>query len=83
MSENQKSPSLTSYVAEFIASTRSDDIPAEVIDLGKKSILDGLGLAIAGSVAESGRIACRHIDSLGCSDGPCTIIGVGMKRRRV
>ena len=79
MPENQKSQSITSYVAEFIASTSIDDIPAEVIELGKKSILDGLGLAIAGSVAESGRIACRHIESLGCGEGPCTIIGIDMK----
>ena len=79
MPDNQKLPAITSYVAEFVASTRIDAIPAEVIDLGKKSILDGLGLAIAGTVAESRRIACRHIESLGCGEGPCTVIGTGMK----
>ena len=83
MPDNQKLPAITSYVAEFVASTRIDAIPAEVIDLGKKSILDGLGLAIAGTVAESRRIACRHIESLGCGEGPCTIIGTDRKRRRV
>ena len=46
--------SLTAYVADFVASTRLADIPAPVLELGKKSILDGLGLALAGSVAKSG-----------------------------
>ncbi len=37
--------------------TKYDDIPPEVIALGKKSILDGFGLALAGSLAESGPIS--------------------------
>ncbi len=46
--------SLTAYVAGFAASTRFAGIPGDVVELGKKSILDGLGLVLAGSVAESG-----------------------------
>ena len=80
---NQNTHTLTSYVAEFISFTGVDEIPAEVMALGKKLILDGLGLSIAGSVDESSRFACRHIESLGCGEGPCTIIGTGMKRRCV
>ena len=52
--------SLTAYVAGFIASTKFSDIPNAVIGLGKKSILDGLGLALAGSVAKSGILVRRH-----------------------
>jgi len=37
--------------AEFVWQTKYEDIPGEVIELGKKSILDGLGLALAGSKA--------------------------------
>ncbi|MGH9374909.1 MAG: hypothetical protein ACRD1J_01940, partial [Terriglobia bacterium] len=44
---------LTRYVAEFVVKTQYSDIPENVIELGKKSILDGLGLALAGSVVES------------------------------
>ena len=67
--------SLTAYVAEFIASTSYDGLPEEVVALGKKSILDALGLALAGSVADSGRIVRAHLEGLRCGEGPCTVIG--------
>ena len=57
--------SLTSYVADFIVSTRASDIPSDVAHLGKRSILDGLGLALAGAASETGRIIRRYLDSLG------------------
>ena len=40
--------SLTGHVADFIVGTRYEDIPADVLAVGKKSILDGLGLALSG-----------------------------------
>src|SRR3979490_1210993 len=54
-----KSPGLTEYAGKFVWQTKYEDIPGEVIELGKKSILDGLGLALAGSRAETGTI-CRE-----------------------
>src|SRR6202023_306771 len=42
---------LTKYVVEFVRNTKFTDLPADVIDLGKKSILDGLGLALGGARA--------------------------------
>jgi 2-methylcitrate dehydratase PrpD len=71
--------SLTAYVAQFVASTRYGDLPADVVRLGKKSILDGLGLALAGSVAKSGRLLRRHLQGLGCSGGSTSIIGTPMR----
>jgi 2-methylcitrate dehydratase PrpD len=47
--------------------------------LGKKSILDGLGLALAGSVAKSGDLVRRHLQGLGCSGGATSIIGTPMR----
>src|SRR5258708_855028 len=44
---------LTAHVAEFVVSLKFADIPAEPLELGKKSILDGLGLALSGSKAET------------------------------
>ncbi len=41
--EFPKAPGLTKSVAEFIVNTKYADIPQEVIELGKKSILDGFG----------------------------------------
>jgi len=71
--------SLTAYVADFVASTRYADLPAEVVILGKKSVLDGLGLALAGSVAKSGELLRRHLQSLGCSGGASSILGTAMR----
>jgi hypothetical protein len=41
-------------VAEFILHTAYDDLPADVVELGRKSILDEMGLALCGSVARQG-----------------------------
>lgn len=65
---------VTAHVAEFIARTSYRTIPHQVIELGKKSILDGFGLALAGQHAESGPIMRRYLDSLGGS-GNSTVIG--------
>ncbi|MCZ6481620.1 MAG: MmgE/PrpD family protein, partial [Alphaproteobacteria bacterium] len=70
---------LTAEVADFVISIADGDIPEDVLDLGKKSILDGLGLALAGSVAASGGIVGAHLASLGLTGGPATVIGSGMK----
>ncbi|WGF89129.1 MmgE/PrpD family protein [Marinivivus vitaminiproducens] len=70
---------LTRYVAEFVAGTEAGDIPEDVVALGKKSILDGLGLALSGSVAKSGELVRRHLDDLGLEAGPATVIGGGRK----
>ena len=59
---------LTLEVATFICNTAYRDIPEDVIELGKKSILDGLGLALCGSVAETGRLSRDYVKSLGLSN---------------
>lgn len=56
---------LTREVAEFIVKTRSEDIPNQVIQAAKKSILDGLGLAVAARKAETYSIASGFVRSLG------------------
>ena len=70
---------LTKEVADFVISITDGDIPEDVLELGKKSILDGLGLALAGSVAASGEIVGAHLASLGLTGGPATVIGSGLK----
>lgn len=70
---------LTKYVAEFITTTKMEDLSSEVVELGKKSILDGFGLALSGSVARSGELVRRHLDDLGLADGAATVIGGGRK----
>jgi 2-methylcitrate dehydratase PrpD len=72
--------SLTAYVSEFIVRTRSSAIPKDVMHLGKRSILDGIGLALAGNAAESGHIVRTYLRTLGCPlDKGCTVIGTPLK----
>jgi 2-methylcitrate dehydratase PrpD len=74
-----KTPGLTDYVGRFVATTTYEEIPEEVIELGKKSILDGLGLALAGSRSETGAISRQYVEQAGVSDGKATIIGSAQK----
>src|SRR4030095_15966165 len=68
--------SLTAYVADFVIGTRADGVPADVAHLGKRSVLDGIGLAFAGSASETGRIVRRYLASLSLSkDDGSTVIG--------
>src|SRR6266702_3179325 len=74
-----KTPGLTDYVGRFVATTTYEDIPPEVIELGKKSILDGLGLALAGSRAETGTIGRQYLKNMGVCGGQATIAGSALK----
>ena len=72
--------SLTAYVARFITESKASRIPADVMHLGKRSILDGIGLALAGNAAESGHIVRTYLKTLGCPlNKGCTVIGTGFK----
>jgi 2-methylcitrate dehydratase PrpD len=75
-----KDSSLTSYVARFIVDTPARRIPRDVMHLAKRSILDGIGLALAGNAAESGRLVRAYLRKLGCtSNRGATIIGTSLK----
>src|SRR5437016_14304836 len=79
-SEFPRAPGLTEYVGKFVAATRYEDIPADVIELGKKSILDGLGLALAGSRAQTGTICRQYLeDDLSICGGKAIVIGSALK----
>lgn len=77
--ELPKTPGLTKYVSEFILNTRYEDIPQDVLALGRKSILDGFGLALAGSVSEIGPLVRQYLSGLGFSGAKASVIGSGMK----
>jgi len=72
--------STTDYVAGFIVDSRSRDIPSDVAHLGKRSVLDGIGLALAGAASECARVARRYLKSLGIvSDRGSTVIGADLR----
>lgn len=70
---------LTEYVAQFAVNTKYSDIPSEVLELGKKSILDGLGLALSGSKAKTAGIIQEYVKSVGCDHGGATVLGSAAK----
>jgi 2-methylcitrate dehydratase PrpD len=50
-----------------------------VVALGKKTLLDGFGLALAGSASGIAPLIRRYIETIGLSEGQASIIGTGMK----
>jgi 2-methylcitrate dehydratase PrpD len=78
-SDFPRAPGLTDYVAKFVSHAKYEDIPGQVVELGKKSILDGLGLALAGSKAQTGTLCRRYLEKIGACDGKSTIIGSARK----
>src|SRR5216684_578190 len=72
--------SLTDYVAGFVVATRAQDIPADVAHLGKRSVLDGIGLALAGAASQTGNITRRYLAALGiANEGGSTVIGSDLR----
>lgn len=57
--------SLTREVASFVHRTRLADIPSEVTRLARSYVLDGLGVALAGSTEECCKIAHKHYGAWG------------------
>jgi 2-methylcitrate dehydratase PrpD len=72
--------SLTDYVAGFVVATRADDISADVMHLGTRSVIDGLGLALAGAASQTGIITRRYLTSLGiASSSGSTVVGSDLR----
>lgn len=56
---------ITAEVAGFIESLPFEDLPAEALRIGKRCLLDGLGVILAGS----GETCARLVRDLGAQDG--------------
>ena len=68
---------LKQEVANYAARTRYRDIPPEAVHLARRFILDGLGVALAGSSDESARIVQAHIRQM-TAKKEATILGTGL-----
>ncbi len=66
---------LTEYVANWVMRTNYGDIPPDVIAIGKKSILDGMGLALSGSNDGTRKILEEYFKSLGLPNTGATMLG--------
>jgi 2-methylcitrate dehydratase PrpD len=65
---------ITQEIAGYVARTRYRDIPSDVIQLARGFILDGLGVALAGSTDQCARLVQRHVRRMGGS-AECSIVG--------
>ena len=70
---------LTKYVAEFCVNASAHSIPENVIELGKKSILDGIGLAIFGATQPAWHILNKYTEEYQGLPLGTTVIGTTVK----
>ena len=70
---------LTAMVADFCASTRYADLPAEVVSLGRKSILDTLAVGVSGSISPGCGIVQRYVSALDGPNRTATVIGTALR----
>lgn len=70
--------SLTQHLADFAVQTRYEDIPSEVMHLGKKHILDGLASALSGSASDPAGILRDYLNELACGHADATVIGTAL-----
>ena len=70
---------LTASVAQFVVDTKYSDVSPEALELGKKSILDGLGLGLSGSRAETAGLIQAYVKSFGFHSGGASVLGSATK----
>jgi 2-methylcitrate dehydratase PrpD len=57
--------SVTAEIGRFIATSKLQDIPADVQEMAKGFILDGIGVTLAGSTEKGSRIIQTHVKEIG------------------
>ena len=69
---------LTQETANYVFKVCRKNIPPEVIGLARGFILDGLGVALAGSTDECSRIVQAHIKEMGGKE-ESSVLGTPLK----
>lgn len=68
-------------IAEFIVSTRAEEIPAASYDAARRSCFDCVGVMLAGAAQPPGRIITDFVADEGAR-GECTVVGSAIKTSR-
>jgi 2-methylcitrate dehydratase PrpD len=74
-----RSAGLTAEIADFASRLQFDDIPADVIARGKRSLLDGLGTGLAGARAEGSVLLRRYLGQYSNKSSGATVIGSALR----
>lgn len=69
---------LTRKLAEFIQDTRFDDIPPEVIEKSKHSLLDWIGCTLGGIEDDASKLIIDYVSEAGGKE-QATVIGANLK----
>jgi 2-methylcitrate dehydratase PrpD len=70
---------LTAEVAAFVESADLSDVPQAALDSAKRSLLDGLGLAVAGSRSDGPKIAQAMVGAYSSAGSEASVIGTSMR----
>jgi 2-methylcitrate dehydratase PrpD len=73
------SDDVTALASRFITGIALDDVPPAVRRSARHSILDGTGLALAGSRSAPGEIARAEIESYGLAPGAASALGTALR----
>lgn len=73
-------PSATQMVADFVVNTGYEAMPYAAVEIAKMSIIDGIGVCLAGSQSPASRIIAGYV-SEGRSKPEATVISKGFKTR--
>jgi 2-methylcitrate dehydratase PrpD len=77
-----KNTEITGEIVDFICKTSHQGIPPEVIQLGKRCLIDGFGVILAGSTERCSQIIRELIDRAGTSS-QATTLGKGSRETSV
>jgi len=69
---------ITERLAQFVADSRMEDFPTEVIEAGKKCLLDWIGVAFGGMKDPSVKIMIDLMKEMG-GKGQASLLGYGVK----
>jgi aconitate decarboxylase len=69
----------TLKAAQFAADLVYEDIPEDVLHFAKRSILDGIGCAVRGTMMEAGQRILEYVAACGSDGDEATIWGTGQK----
>jgi 2-methylcitrate dehydratase PrpD len=73
------SSGLTADVVAFIEGADLEDVPQVALDAAKRSVLDGLGLAVAGSRSEGPRIAQQMVGGYASAGAEASVLGTSLR----
>src|SRR5712671_3176269 len=68
----------TAQLAQFIATTRYDTLPREVVEAAKIGILDGMANMLAGATQPLAALMSQYVQAMGGTP-TCSVVGQGYK----